>query len=210
MTDASHAALMDGVYRYQRLFYDATRKYYLLGRDRLITEMRAKPGETVLEIACGTGRNLQLIGKRYPQTRLYGMDISEQMLISARNKLGAEANLAQADACNFDPQALWEQPKFDHIVLSYCLSMIPNWQASLAEAQRHLAPGGAIHVVDFGDQAGLPDWFKRILSAWLAKFHVSPRETLGSELQDLTNRSGGTLEERALFRGYAHYAKLTC
>ncbi|TIV74063.1 MAG: SAM-dependent methyltransferase, partial [Mesorhizobium sp.] len=33
---ASHAELMDGVYRWQRHIYDLTRKYYLLGRDRLI------------------------------------------------------------------------------------------------------------------------------------------------------------------------------
>lgn len=209
MTDISHAVLMDGIYRYQRLFYDATRKYYLLGRDHLITKMQAKPGETVLEIACGTGRNLQLIGKRYPQTQLYGLDISEQMLISAQKKLGAQANLAKADACHFDPQALWQQQKFDHIVLSYCLSMIPNWQASLSEAKRHLAPGGSIHIVDFGDQAGLPNWFKRVLLRWLTKFHVSPRDELAFELSNQCNCSACTLEERSLFRGYAHYAKLT-
>ncbi|RUV53463.1 SAM-dependent methyltransferase, partial [Mesorhizobium sp. M5C.F.Ca.IN.020.14.1.1] len=34
---ARHAELMDGVYRWQRHIYDLTRKYYLLGRDRLIT-----------------------------------------------------------------------------------------------------------------------------------------------------------------------------
>ena len=31
---------MDKMYRHQRYFYDLTRKYYLLGRDRLINEMK--------------------------------------------------------------------------------------------------------------------------------------------------------------------------
>lgn len=208
MADVSHAALMDGVYRYQRLFYDATRKFYLLGRDHLISGMNAKPDQTVLEIACGTGRNLQMIGRHYPQTRLYGLDISEQMLISARNKLGEKARLAQADASDFDPQALWGQAGFDHIVLSYCLSMIPDWQAAITEAQRHLAPGGTVHIVDFGDQSDLPDWFKRALRGWLTKFHVAPRDGLSAELEELAAKTGCSLEHRALFRGYAHYAKL--
>lgn len=209
MTDATHAARMDGVYRYQRLFYDATRKFYLLGRDRLITGLNAKPGDSVLEIACGTGRNLQKIGRHYPGTQLFGLDISEQMLISARNKLGEKARLAQGDACNFDPNALWGQAAgFDHIVLSYCLSMIPDWEAAIAEAQRHLVPGGTVHIVDFGDQSGLPSWFKKALWRWLAKFHVTPRERLSTVLQEKTRNTEAHLNDTPLFRGYAHYATL--
>jgi S-adenosylmethionine-diacylgycerolhomoserine-N-methlytransferase len=39
---------MDRMYRMQRYFYDLTRKYYLLGRDRLLTELDVQPGERVL------------------------------------------------------------------------------------------------------------------------------------------------------------------
>ena len=58
---------MDRMYRYQRYFYDLTRKYYLLGRDRLLSEMDVKPGERVLEVGCGTGRNLKILASRHPQ-----------------------------------------------------------------------------------------------------------------------------------------------
>ena len=77
------------------------------------------------------------------------------MLISARAKLGEDAHLAQGDACRFDPQAIWGEDAFDHIVLSYSLSMIPDWQDALAEALRHLAPQGTLHVVDFGSRTAL-------------------------------------------------------
>ncbi len=200
---------MDDVYRYQRLFYDVTRKYYLLGRDHLIREMRVSPGQSVLEVACGTGRNLQAIGKTYPKARLYGFDISEQMLISARKKLGERAALAQGDACGFDPNAMFGEDQFDHIVLSYSLSMIPDWQGALAEALRHLAPGGQIHVVDFGDQADLPGWFKRALERWLAKFHVSPRTDLSDALRSLTEKRPAEVLYRTLYRHYAAYGRVT-
>ena len=52
---------MDRMYRLQRYFYDFTRKYYLLGRDRLLREMDLAPGARVLEIGCGTGSDAILM-----------------------------------------------------------------------------------------------------------------------------------------------------
>ena len=63
------AAHMDGIYRYQRYIYNASRKYFLLGRDHLIERLRPPDGGTVLEIGCGTGRNLILAARRYPNAR---------------------------------------------------------------------------------------------------------------------------------------------
>ncbi|MFW2542003.1 class I SAM-dependent methyltransferase [Primorskyibacter sp. 2E107] len=203
-----HGALMDEVYRRQRRIYDVTRKYYLLGRDHLIEQMDVQSGQSVLEVACGTGRNLAAMRQRYPQARLFGLDISEQMLLSARAKLGSEAALARADACKFDPETLLGVDHFDHIVFSYSLSMIPDWQSALSEALRHLAPGGTLHLVDFGDQSALPRWFRRGLLMWLAKFHVTPRP----DLPDVMRRHAGAddgLRQDALYRGYATYARLS-
>ena len=103
----SHAALMDETYRHQRLFYDLTRKYYLFGRDRLISELKPKEGAHVLEVACGTGRNLQVAARKYPQCAFYGLDISAEMLTSARAKVHPRVQLAQADACGFDGAQLF-------------------------------------------------------------------------------------------------------
>jgi S-adenosylmethionine-diacylgycerolhomoserine-N-methlytransferase len=175
MAGSGHAALMDDVYRGQRHIYDFTRKYYLFGRDTLIEGLGAQPGMRVLEVACGTGRNLAKIAKAWPGVRLYGLDISAEMLKSARAALGAEARLGEGDACSFDAGALLGEPQFDRIVLSYSLSMIPDWEGALDHAASLLAPAGALHVVDFGDLAGLPRPLANGLRAWLAKFHVEPR-----------------------------------
>ncbi|MEM6465422.1 MAG: class I SAM-dependent methyltransferase [Pseudomonadota bacterium] len=196
---------MDGIYRRQRLIYDATRKYFLFGRDYLIERLAPTASMSVLEVACGTGRNLDLIGQRYPEARLYGFDISSEMLISARAKLGTRAELAEGDATDFAPGKMFGVGGFDRIVLSYAISMIPDWQAAIAEAVRHLNPGGELHIVDFGDQAGLPRVFKSGLRAWLAKFHVQPRDSLN----DVLSSHGWQYECRSLYRGYAVFAVIT-
>ncbi|WP_374413342.1 class I SAM-dependent methyltransferase [Novosphingobium colocasiae] len=173
-----HGALMDSIYRGQRHIYDATRKYYLFGRDRLIAGLACPQGAHLLEIGCGTGRNLARIGKVWPGARLHGLDISAQMLASARAKLGASGRLALGDATSFDAAGLFERTGFDRVILSYALSMIPDWQAALDRAAAALAPRGVLHVVDFGDLQGLPRPLRALLGAWLARFHVSPRTDL--------------------------------
>ena len=146
MADSNHAARMDMIYRGQRHIYDLTRKYYLLGRDRLIDELAPPSGGTILEVGCGTGRNLILAARRWPDARLFGLDISEAMLATARRKIAAAGlsdriTLAAGDATAFDPVKLFGLAHFDRIFQSYTLSMIPHWQTAIAQAVLHLAPG---------------------------------------------------------------------
>lgn len=174
---------MDGVYKGQRHIYDLTRKYYLFGRDTLIAGVDAKPGMRVLEVACGTGRNLAKVRGRWPGARLYGLDISSEMLKNARRTLGDTARLGLGDACAFAPEQTFGEASlktggFDRVVLSYALSMIPDWEGALGHAASQLAPGGELHIVDFGDLDGLPRPLQSLLHAWLAKFHVEARRDL--------------------------------
>lgn len=203
-----HAALMDSIYRWQRPIYDLTRKYYLFGRDRLIRELDMRPGMSVLEIGCGTGRNLAMTGKAWPGARLCGLDISGEMLRSARKRLGTSATLALGDATRFDPQGLLGIPRFDRVALSYALSMIPDWQTALAQAADVVAPGGSLHVVDFGEAAGLPSPVRRLLMAWLARFHVAPRLDLVPIAGQIAVTRGLRLEHRTGPFGYYQMLRL--
>src|SRR5580698_8830585 len=74
---------MNRMYRRQRHIYDGTRRYYLLGRDQLIENLQIEAGSSVLEIGCGTGRNLVQAAKRFPGARFFGIDVSTEMLTSA-------------------------------------------------------------------------------------------------------------------------------
>lgn len=203
---------MDAIYARQRHFYDLTRKYYLLGRDRLIARLDVPKGGTVLEVGCGTGRNLIAVAKRYPDAKLFGLDISEAMLTTARAKVAAAGfadriTLKQADATDFDPGALFGHANFDRVFFSYTLSMIPDWQAAIAQGAK--ATGGALHLVDFGQFERLPRWFGTGMKAWLAKFDVDPRSALPDVIGRIAADNGLTASFEPLYRGYAWSGTLT-
>lgn len=169
---------MDGVYRYQRYVYDLTRKYYLFGRDRVINEMPLAAGDRVLEMGCGTARNLILLARRHPQAHFYGIDASREMLKTAEQKvkragMAERITLRHAFAERVDSRETFglEAP-FDAILYSYSLSMIPPWREAIICGLANLKPGGAVYIVDFWDQGDLPGWFRVLLKRWLAIFHV--------------------------------------
>lgn len=207
------AGAMDRMYRHQRHVYDATRKYYLLGRDLLIDRLRPAAGDCILEIGCGTGRNLVRAARQYPQARFYGIDISSEMLATAREQiaragLSSRVKVAQADATSFESESLFGVVLFQHVFLSYTLSMIPRWRAVLEQATASLAPAGQMLIVDFGGQENLPSWFRPLLVWWLSRFQVTPRAELELELTLLADRKDAALILERPYRGYAQYAVL--
>ena len=209
MTDA--AALMDRMYRHQRHVYDLTRKYYLAGRDEAVARLRPGIGDTVLEIGCGTGRNLIMAARAYPEAQFFGLDVSRKMLGAAaasiaRAGLSSRISIAQADAAAFDPLALFGHSQFDRVMISYALSMMPPWREALGRALDVVAPGGSLHCVDFGDCSGLPGPFKAALRRWLAAFDVSPRDDLAETLAALSASRGLASAAEPWRRGYAMLA----
>jgi S-adenosylmethionine-diacylgycerolhomoserine-N-methlytransferase len=206
MSDA--AALMDRMYRHQRHIYDLSRKYYLIGRDEAIARLALEPGDAMLEIGCGTGRNLIKAARAYPQARFCGLDVSREMLVTAeaairRAGLDSRIAVAQGDASGFDPAALFGRATFERVMISYALSMIPPWREALGRALDILSPGGALHLVDFGDCSRLPRPFKAALRRWLAAFDVTPRDDLGATLATLAAARGLSALTQDWRRGYA-------
>ena len=209
------AQQMDRQYRYQRYVYDFSRKYYLLGRDTLLNEMHVQTGDSVLEIGCGTARNLVKLAYRHPNLQLFGVDASHMMLDTAREKLAGtlyerKIMLRQGLADKITPADFGRTEPFDHIVCSYVLSMIPGWQSVLEHALHILKPGGYLHVVDFSDQQTMPDWFRRALGQWLDWFDVHPDPQVPAYLTHLAARSHDNLRMRHLPGRYAllaHYQK---
>jgi S-adenosylmethionine-diacylgycerolhomoserine-N-methlytransferase len=203
---------MERMYRPQRLIYDLTRKHYLLGRDTLIEGLDARPGEVLIDIGCGTGRNLEAIARRHPGTRLFGLDAATVMLeTTARRfaKAGLPApGLARAAAEDLAPETQFGVEAAHHVLFSYSLSMMDDPIRALSRAAAALAPGGRLHVVDFGPMDGLPRPLAAGLRTWLARFGVHHRPAVAATLRQIAQVRGGATNRRRLAGGYAEILQL--
>lgn len=204
----AHSA-MDKMYRHQRYIYDLTRKYYLFGRDKLIQELPVGANDHICEVGCGTARNLVLLAKRHKNLKLYGIDASTEMLKTAQASVDAaglapQIKLEAALSTDFTPAKLGHAKPFDRLIYSYSLSMMDDWRQALEHGFKQLKPGGTLHVVDFGNQEGLPAWFKKLLGGWLNQFHVRFRPEIRAWFEDQAAKGRGTTTYRPVMRGYAY------
>lgn len=174
----------------------------------MLRELLPPSGGSLLEVGCGTARNLICAARLYPKLRCFGFDVSKAMLETAaasivRTRLTERISLSLADADAFDPKAAFGVARFDRIVISYAISMIPGWEAVLEAALDMLEPEGALLIVDFGDQNDLPRWFRKILFVWLRLFSVTPRLDLSDAIKRIALKREYKYQARRLYGGYA-------
>jgi S-adenosylmethionine-diacylgycerolhomoserine-N-methlytransferase len=183
---SSHRQTMTNYYATQSGFYDATRWMFLYGRDMLIDQIDIRPGDRVVEVGCGTGRNIEAIQRRLQGSgELIGIDCSTSMLEKAAERIRERGwtNVKLIDA-DYGKEPI-TRGTADVVLFSYSLSMIPDWKLALACAQSELWSGGHIGVVDFCKPSGRSRWF----SEWLAINHVNVDRPYESELRRLFRES---------------------
>src|SRR5581483_12037239 len=117
-------------------------------RDRLICDGTELPtGTRLLEVGCGVGAVLAVLGQEYRGLRLAGVDIERRQLETAAEHLeraGVEATLVQADATALP----FDDESFDHVWMMWFLEHVRDPRAVLVEARRVLAVGGRITAIE--------------------------------------------------------------
>jgi S-adenosylmethionine-diacylgycerolhomoserine-N-methlytransferase len=174
---------MDRRYRYQRHVFDLSRRLILFGRDRAIAALRLGDARSVLEIGCGTGRNLNLMAEAYPALHLTGLDISGEMLKTARARFARTQRDERISLQQGDAAIRPIGGKAPRILMSYSLSMVPDWRRALTVAIEMLEPGGILAIVDFGNFGRLPDWLAEICIEMLSRQDAPPCVELPQELR---------------------------
>ncbi len=178
MSGKREGTAIERYYKFHARIYDATRWSFLFGRTAILRKAAAAGAQPkrILEVGCGTGKNLVNLVKRFPEASVSGLDLSEAMLKVAKSKVGDSVKLIQRA---YDAPISAGEP-FDLILFSYALSMFnPGFEAAIEAAHADLAPGGFIAVVDF-HQAGF-----RFFERWMAVNHVRMQAQLQPKLQSL-------------------------
>jgi S-adenosylmethionine-diacylgycerolhomoserine-N-methlytransferase len=153
-------------YRFHAGIYDWTRWSFLFGRRAFIEDLASRePPGSVLEIGCGTGTNLRLLGRRLPEAELFGVDLSTDMLRRAHCKLASFGERVQLHRGRFpgDSKLLGLERRFDLIVFSYSLSMFgDDWSSAIDAARESLSSRGLLAALDFHDcrLPGFKEWMR--------------------------------------------------
>ncbi len=169
-----------GIYRKRAKRYDSSvRLYNLLGfrteryRQLAVDALALSPGDTVVEIGCGTGANLALIQDKIgPTGTLIGVDLTDAMLTMARRRVREQGwdnvELVQSDATSF------EFPKGIRGVLStLALTHCPDYDVVIERGAKALAPGGRWVVLDLKLPTGWPQWMREVGLAVMRPFGVT-------------------------------------
>ena len=161
-------------------------------RDELILAgTTLPPGTRLLEVGCGVGAVLGILGKAFPGIVLAGVDVEARQLEAARvhlARLGLDADLRQADALKLP----WSDASFDHVWMMWFLEHLADPVAALREARRVLVPGGMLTAIEV-DYSTI--WSSPTSEALKALFVAVANTMEGAGRSDAGSRLPGWLAE---------------
>ena len=195
--DSTHERLIE-IYRKKAKHYNITSRFSPVPgypqqsqRRRAVRALGLRPGDSVVDIACGTGQNFSLIEEAIgPGGRIVGVDLTDAMLDRARHRIEANdfrnISLVQADAAEFDFPA-----EVDAIVSTYALSHVPECADVIAHGAEALSAGGRWVVLDLKAPEKAPRWLAQLgialarpfgsIDEWVAR---RPWEAVRTAMQD--------------------------
>jgi ubiquinone/menaquinone biosynthesis C-methylase UbiE len=195
--DSTQERLIE-IYRKKAKHYDIVSRLYPVPgyphraqRVRAVQALGLRPGDSVVDVACGTGLNFapieQAIG---PGGRIVGVDLTDAMLAQAQHRIETNGwgnvNLVQADAAEFDFPT-----EVDAILSTYALSHVPECGDVIAHGAAALSRGGRWVVLDLKVPDDAPRWLAQVgialgrpfgsIDEWIAR---SPWEAVRAAMQD--------------------------
>ena len=165
--DRTRAHLIDP-YRKKAKHYDITSRLYPAPgypqrpqRRRAVQALGLRPGDQVIDMACGTGLNFPLLQEAIgPTGRIVGVDLTDAMLAQAQHRIDtngwSNVSLVLSDAADFD----FPSP-VNGILSTYALSQVPECAEVIAHGAAALSPGGRWAVLDLKVPDSTPRWLTR-------------------------------------------------
>ena len=187
------------------LYEPAWQRQLAPAQARLLELVAARPGERVLDVACGTGLvTFPLARAVEPGGQVLGTDLSAAMVDGARGRAAARgfANVA-FERMGAEALAL-EGGSFDLAACSLGLMYVPDSAAAICELHRVLRPGGRVAVLV---------WGQRVRCGWAEIFPIVDARVVSAVCPLFFRLGGEGVLERELdaagFRNL-HLERMTC
>jgi demethylmenaquinone methyltransferase/2-methoxy-6-polyprenyl-1,4-benzoquinol methylase len=165
------------LYRRRAPRYDLTSHlYWLIGypldryRREAVVALRLRPGDTVVELGCGTGHNLPLLREAVgAEGRVVGVDLTDAMLARARARV-ERAGWRNVELVLADAAALAWPARVDGVISTYALPLVPALDEVVRRAAAALGPGKRMVVVDVAAPERWPRWMVGVIAALVRPF----------------------------------------
>ena len=168
-------------------------------REAAIQDLHLKPGDTVIDMGCGTGLTFpSLYHKVGPTGRIIGIDISADMLDQAQ-ELASENGWTNVQLTAIDISQYEFPVQADGILSTFALILVPNASQVVSQACQALKPGGRISILDMAWPENWSIHWRHVFF-WLKPFGVTEDILRKKPWEAVWNEIELNLEEVALKR----------
>jgi demethylmenaquinone methyltransferase/2-methoxy-6-polyprenyl-1,4-benzoquinol methylase len=190
------------LYRKRATHYDfAVWTYRLIGmrerkyRQHTVSALSLGPGDTVVDLACGTGLNFQYLQPLITGAgRIIAIDLTDAMLDVARSRARSAGwrniEFVQADVVEYEFPA-----GIAGVVSTFAISLVPNFDQVIHRGAVALRRGGRLAILDIKTPKHWPMWMARLTARINRPFGVTlettyrrPRESIRAHLQEVCYR----------------------
>lgn len=174
-------------------FYDSTMRIIIPGKDyeqrqHYVNALELNVGDTVLDMAGGTGMNLHyLMNAVGKHGKIFAVDATLNQLRFYQKKVEYEnIYLIQGDVSKLP---LSKKRKFDAVLCTYAMCVIPDYETAIAQAVECLKPEGRLVIADIKLMNG---WMKIFnpLYWFVSRSFVGPMENLKRPVKDVMKELG--------------------
>ena len=183
-------------YNRQAEIYDRRWNSYLSKTLSFLKAWAKIPADkTVLDVACGTGELERILLQENPQQKIVGVDISEKMLETARQKLSAYPQVAWQTARA--SELPFNDRRFDLVISASSFHYFDDPIASLKQMKRVLKSDGKVVILDWCKDY----WGCQILDLFLKVFDPAyQRCYTQNEFHNLLTEAGFEIRRHTKFR----------
>lgn len=196
------------LYRRTAAFYDAAVWLYRLvgtGRHRphAVAALQLRPGDTVVDMGCGTGLNLHLLRAAVgPGGRVVGVDLTDAMLERARRRI-ERAGWDNVEVVEADLAGYAFPLDMKGAVATFALEMVPEYDAVIRRVAANLPPGRRLAVYGLKHPERWPRWLVR-LGVWLNRPFGVSHEYAALRPWESVRRHMREVEHREFYAGAAY------